>query len=92
MSEATLTFEVDESLKSEFATAAIAHDRSSTQMLRDFMRDVVREQQDVAAYDAWFRQQVGIGEQSADAGDLIPADEGEAQFAARRDATRHRLA
>lgn len=38
MSDATFTFRVDEALKSEFATAAKARDRTSAQLLRDFMR------------------------------------------------------
>ena len=44
MSEATFTFRVEESLNSAFATAAKAQDRSSAQLLRDFMRDFVRRQ------------------------------------------------
>ena len=56
MSEATFTFRVDESLKTEFSTAAKARDRSSAQLLRDFMRDFVRQQEEAAAHDAWFRR------------------------------------
>ncbi len=91
MSEATFTFRVDEALKSEFSTAAKARDRSGAQLLRDFMREFVRQQQDVDAHDAWFRRQVQIGLDSADAGNLIPADAVEEKFAARRAATRRRL-
>jgi len=39
MSEATFTFRVDESLKSQFTTAAKDRDRTGAQLLRDFMRD-----------------------------------------------------
>lgn len=91
MTEATFTFRVDEALKSEFASAAKARDRSGAQLLRDFMRDFVRQQQESAEHDAWFRQQVQIGSRSADAGDLVPADEAEARFARRREATRRRF-
>lgn len=91
MSEATFTFRVDEALKSEFTTAAKSCDRTGAQLLRDFMRDFVRQQQEAAAHDAWFRQQVQIGLDSANAGDLIPAAEVEARFAAKRAATRRRL-
>lgn len=91
MTEATFTFRVDEALKSEFASAAKARDRSGAQLLRDFMRDFVRAQQESAGHDAWFRQQVQVGTRSADAGDLVPADEVEARFARRREATRRRL-
>jgi predicted transcriptional regulator len=91
MSETTFTFRVDESLKTEFSTAAKARDRTGAQLLRDFMRDFVRQQEDAAAHDAWFRRQVQVGLDSANAGNLIPAAEVEAQFAGKRAATRRRL-
>lgn len=91
MSEATFTFRVDEDLKSEFAAAAKARDRSGAQLLRDFMRDFVRREQDAAAHDAWFRQEVERGLRSADAGDLVTAEEVETRFGGRREATRRRL-
>jgi len=91
MSEATFTFRVDETLKSEFTTAAKSRDRTGAQLLRDFMRDFVRQQQEAAEHDAWFRRQVQRGADSANAGNLISADEVEARFAARRAATRRRL-
>lgn len=91
MSEATFTFRVDEALKTEFSAAAKARDRSGAQLLRDFMREFVQQQQEAAAHDAWFRRQVQIGLDSANAGNLIPASEVEAKFAAKRAATRRRL-
>ncbi len=91
MSEATFTFRVDEALKAEFSKAAKARDRSGAQLLRDFMREFVQQQQEAAAHDAWFRRQVQMGLDSANAGNLVPADEVEAKFAARRMATRRRL-
>lgn len=91
MSETTFTFRLDEGLKSEFATAAKARDRNGAQLLRDFMREFVQQQQEAAAHDTWFRRQVQIGLNSANAGNLIPAAEVEAKFAAKRAATRRRL-
>lgn len=90
MSEATFTFRVDEALKSEFSAAAKSCDRNAAQLLRDFMRDFVRQQQEAAEHDAWFRRQVQIGLESANAGKLTPAAEVEAKFAAKRAATRRR--
>ena len=92
MSEATFTFRVDEALKTEFSSAAKARDRSGAQLLRDFMREFVQQQQEVAAHDAWFRQQVQIGLDSANAGHLISAEEVEAEAAAWREQTRRGLA
>jgi hypothetical protein len=37
MSDATFTFRVDEALRSEFAQAAKARDRTGAQLLRGFM-------------------------------------------------------
>lgn len=91
MGEATFTFRVDDALKSAFADAAKAHDRTGAQLIRDFMRDYVAGQREAVDHDAWFRGQVQIGLDSANAGRLIPAEEVEAKFAARRAATRQRL-
>lgn len=90
MREATFTFRVDEALKNEFATAAKARDRTGAQLLRDFMREFV-QQQEAVEYDTWFRRQVQAGLDSANGGRLVPAAEVEAKFAARRVATRRRL-
>ncbi|OWO84093.1 hypothetical protein B5C26_03410 [Photorhabdus luminescens] len=43
------------------------------------------------AHDAWFRRQIEIGQASANAGNLIPADQVEDKFLARRKATLHRF-
>jgi len=91
MSEVTFTFRVDEALKSEFSSAAKNRDRNAAQLLRDFMRDFVRQQQEVAGHDAWFRRQVQIGLDSANAGNLISTVDVEAKFAAKRATTRRRL-
>ena len=91
MSEATFTFRVDESLKQEFSSAAKARDRTGAQLLRDFMRDFVKQQQDAAEHDAWFRRQVQVGLDSANAGRLVAADDVEAEFATRREETRRKL-
>jgi len=91
MSEATFTFRVDESLKDEFTSAAKARDRTGAQLLRDFMRDFVKQQQEAAEHDAWFRRQVQVGLDSANAGRLVSAEDVEAEFATRRDETRRKL-
>ncbi|EJE8516546.1 hypothetical protein M5252_004887 [Vibrio parahaemolyticus] len=91
MSEATFTFRVDDALKSQFSQAAKSRDRSGAQLLRDFMREFVQQQQEAAEHDAWFRHQVQVGLDSANSGNLVPAAEVEAKFAARRAATRRRL-
>lgn len=91
MNESTFTFRVDDALKSQFAQAAKSRDRSGAQLLRDFMREFVQQQEEAAEHDAWFRRQVQIGINSANAGNLVPAAEVEAKFAARRASTRRRI-
>ena len=91
MGDATFTFRVDEGLKDQFATAAKSRDRTGAQLLRDFMRDFVKQQLETTEQDAWFHRQVQIGLDSANAGKLIPSAQVEAEFAAKRAATRLRL-
>ena len=91
MGEATFTFRVDGELKSEFAEAAKAHDRTGAQLLRDFMRDYVRHRQEAAAHDAWFRREVQLGLDSANAGRLLSHDEVESDAAAWREEVRRKM-
>jgi len=91
MNESTFTFRVDDALKSQFAQAAKSRDRSGAQLLRDFMREFVQQQEEAAEHDAWFRREVQIGLNSANAGNLVSAAEVEAKFAARRASTRRRI-
>jgi predicted transcriptional regulator len=91
MSDATFTFRVDEALKIEFFEAAKAKDRTSAQLLRDFMRDFVRQQQEAAEHDAWFRREVQAGVDAANAGDVLSAADAESEAAAWHAETRRRL-
>lgn len=84
MTEATFTFRVEESLKQEFSSFAKDIDRSGAQLLRDFMRDFVKKQQEAASYDAWFQKQVEIGLDEANAGQLVPQEEVKSRFEAKR--------
>ncbi|USP02718.1 CopG family ribbon-helix-helix protein [Bartonella taylorii] len=79
MAETTFTFRVDDVLKNEFSKAAKACDRSGAQLLRDYMRDIVKEQKEKSAHDLWFREQVQLGINSANAGDIISSEEIEAE-------------
>ncbi|MCP1828652.1 putative transcriptional regulator, partial [Kerstersia gyiorum] len=49
-------------------------------------------QQDAAAHDRWFREQVQIGIDAANAGDVLSADEVEAEAEAWRAETRRKIA
>lgn len=43
MGETTFTFRIDEQLKLDFADAAKQHDRTCAQLIRDFMRDYIKQ-------------------------------------------------
>ena len=90
MSQATFTFRVDEELKSSFASVAKSMDRTGAQLLRDYMRDIIRRQREAEEHDAWFREQVEIGLASANAGKLVSNEQAKARFAGRRAETRAR--
>ena len=91
MIETTFTFRVEDSLKQQFTQAAKDRDRTAAQLLRDFMREFV-QQHNPAEHDRWFRQEVQAGVDSAEAGQLLASTDVDARFAARRAATRRRLA
>jgi predicted transcriptional regulator len=91
MNEATVSFQVDASLKEQFTAAANACECSDAQLLVDFMRDFVG-QQTAHGTDALFRRQVEAGLESANAGRLISSEAVEEEFAARREKTRRKLA
>lgn len=91
MSQATFTFRVDEDLKDSFATIAKSMDRTGAQLLRDYMRDLVRRQKEAEEHDTWFREQVQVGLDAADAGDLVSAKEVEAEAAAWREGARRKM-
>ena len=92
MTEATFTFRVEESLKKEFSSFAKDMDRSGAQLLRDFMRDFVKQQQEAASYDAWYQKQVQIGLDEANAGQLVPQEEVKSRFEAKRESLLAKLA
>lgn len=66
MAESTFTFRVEEDLKSAFADAAKAQDRTSAQLLRVLMRQAVEGAREKTEYEAWFLEQVDIGLKEAD--------------------------
>ncbi|WP_156851372.1 CopG family ribbon-helix-helix protein [Bartonella refiksaydamii] len=91
MAETTFTFRVDDILKNEFSEAAKACDRSGAQLLRDYMRKIVREQKEKSAHDLWFREQIQLGINSANADDVMSAEEVEAEAAVWRLETQRKL-
>jgi len=87
MTEATITIRIDPELKTAFTRAAEASNRTDADLLREFMQDYIATQRTDAEYEQWFRRQVQIGIDAADAGELIPSEEVEAEFASLRAAS-----
>jgi predicted transcriptional regulator len=91
MGEATYTFRIDEARsRAEFDEAAKATDRTAEELLRSLMEQYLAREQ--AEYDAWFIEEVDAGIAEADAGDVIPHEEVEAEAAAWRTEMRRKLA
>ncbi|WP_439815849.1 CopG family ribbon-helix-helix protein [Zavarzinia sp. CC-PAN008] len=84
MGETTFTFRVDADLMAAFEETARAQGRSIEDLIQEFMREVVEQPPSDPEYDAWFREQVQIGLDEADAGLLISHEEVEAEAAAWR--------
>jgi predicted transcriptional regulator len=84
VSDTTLTFRVDSTLKNEFSSAVKGKDRSAAQLLRDFMREVVKQQKEASSHDAWMRREVQAGIDAANAGETVTAEEVEADAKAWR--------
>ncbi len=91
MSQSTFTFRVDKDLKENFAAIAKSMDRKGAQLLRDYMRDIVRQHTEKEEHDTWFREQVQVGLEAANAGGVISAEEVEAEAAAWRENTRSKM-
>jgi predicted transcriptional regulator len=85
MADTTFTFRVDDDLKSAFAEAAKAQDRTGAQLLRDFMRDAVKRQ-GIVEHDVWFRGEVEQALREADDPSIerIPDDKVRASWQKRR--------
>ena len=91
MPESTFTFRVEDGLKAAFAVAAKQKDRNAAQLLRDFMRDYVAENEGDAEYDAWFRRKVEAGERAYREGRFITQEEATHRAAERRQRLLSRL-
>lgn len=73
---------VDEDLVRRFEAVAAAKQSTGEQVLRELMLAFVGRPND--DYDAWFIEQVQIGIDAANAGQLVSNEDVEAEFATRR--------
>jgi len=84
--EAVFTMKLEADLRSDFIAEAQAADRPASQILRELMRDFVKQQRQARDYDAFLEQKVEAARVSMQAGEGFSNAEVEAIFAARRGA------
>ncbi|WAC48124.1 antitoxin of toxin-antitoxin stability system [Asticcacaulis sp. SL142] len=64
--EAVFTLKIEPELREAFMAEAAAVHRPASQIVREFMRDYVEQQQKAREYDDWFRAEVEAGLKEAD--------------------------
>lgn len=64
--EAVFTLKLEPELRDRFMAAAEATHRPASQLVREFMRDFIRRQDEAHEHDAWFRTQVEQAVREAD--------------------------
>ncbi|MBX3577556.1 MAG: antitoxin of toxin-antitoxin stability system [Rhizobiaceae bacterium] len=81
--EAVFTMKLEPELRDAFMAAAKAGDRPASQIVREFMRDYVRQDRE---YVKFLQKKVEVAQREIEAGLGIPDEDVEAAFAARRQA------
>jgi predicted transcriptional regulator len=82
--EAVFNLKLEPELREDFMAAAQAAHRPASQVMRDLMRDFIRQQQQAKEYDEFVQRKVAAARTSIEAGRGRANDDVEAEFAARR--------
>ena len=82
--EAVFTMKLEAELRADFIAEAQAADRPASQILRQLMRDFVKQQRQARDYDAFLEKKVEIARTSVLEAKGLGNEEVEAIFAARR--------
>lgn len=82
--EAVFNLKLEPELREDFMAAAQAVNRPASQVMRDLMRDFIRQQQQAKEHDDFVQRKVAAARASVDAGRGRSNDDVEAEFAARR--------
>ena len=80
------TMKLEPELRDTFMAEAAAADRPAAQVLRELMRDYIKQQRDERAYEAFLRNKIDIARASVAAGQGRSNQDVENDFAARRTA------
>lgn len=86
--QAVFTMKLESDLRDAFMAEADAMHRPASQIVRDMMREFVDRRRENREYEEFVRRKVEKARESMRAGDGIPHEEVEAEFAARRAAIR----
>ena len=89
MSDSTFTLRVEKQLKEDFIEAAKAVDRPGAQLIRDFMRDYVKQHQEAVERDARPNQMVVEGQDLSQGGNIVRDLLKEFASKERRHSTKH---
>jgi predicted transcriptional regulator len=91
MTKATVfTLKLEAELRDAFMAATEAEHRPASQVVRELMREYVRNQQQRQTYEAFVQDKVDIARAQIAEGRHTSNEEVEAEFTARRDAVRRR--
>ncbi|SDP99972.1 antitoxin of toxin-antitoxin stability system [Ectopseudomonas guguanensis] len=82
--EAVFNLKLEPELREDFMAAAQAAHRPASQVMRDLMRDFIRQQQQAKEHDEFVQRKVAAARTSIEAGRGRANDDVEAEFAARR--------
>ncbi len=82
--EAVFTMKLEAELRADFIAEAQAADRPASQILRELMRDFIKQQRQARDYDTFLEKKVEIARTSVLGGKGLGNEEVEAIFAARR--------
>lgn len=82
--QAVFTMKLEPELRADFMAEAAAAHRPASQVLRELMREYVRQQREAREYEAFLRSKVEVARSSMRAGHGRSNEDVEAEFATRR--------
>lgn len=84
--EAMFTLKLEPELREQFMAEAAAADRPASQIIREFMRDFIRQQRAAREHDEWFRAEVEQAMREADDPNVkrIPQEDASAEWHRQR--------
>lgn len=82
--KAVFTMKLEPELRDEFMAATTEDDRPASQVVRELMRDYIKQRRQAREYDDYLRRKVEAARRQRDAGLHFSNEEVEAEAASRR--------